>query len=94
MEKKENKNYITVISNQLDKKGIYLRLNDINLKQNPRTLFELLEDNQSKIIYFYDLLEKNKDYYKINKIYNNVINPVLWQLGHINIFYIKYVINL
>jgi subtilase family serine protease len=39
-------------------------------------------------------LEKNKDYYKINKIYNNVINPILWQLGHINMFYIKYVINL
>ena len=94
MEKKPKKNYVTVISNQLDKKEIYLRLNDINFKKNPRTLFELLEDNQSKIIYFYDLLEKNKDYYKINKIYNNVINPILWQLGHINMFYIKYVINL
>ena len=33
MEKKEKKNYVTVISNQLDKKEIYLRLNDINFKK-------------------------------------------------------------
>ena len=90
----ENKNYITKLPNQLEKKNIYVRLNEINLKISSKKLFELLEDNQSKIIYYYDLLERNKNYYKKNVLFNNSVNPILWQLGHINLFYIKYVLNL
>lgn len=91
----DNKNYETIISNQLDKIEIYNRLNTLDFNIEPKKLFEVLEDNQSKIIYFYDLLENNKEYCtKYNILYNNNINPILWQLGHINLFYIKFCLNL
>jgi len=94
MENKTNKNFETELSNQLNKKEIYLRLNENNFLINSKQLFELIEDNQYKIIHYYDLLENNQDYYKKNILYNNNINPILWQLGHINMFYIRYVLDL
>jgi gamma-glutamyl hercynylcysteine S-oxide synthase len=91
----DNKNYKTKIPNQLKKSEIYTRLTKLDFNIESKKLFELLEDNQSKIIYFYDLLENNKEYCtKYNILYNNNVNPILWQLGHINIFYINNCIDL
>lgn len=83
------------LNHQLSIKNIHIKLNKLKLRYKSSDLILYLNDLKIKTNIFFKQILKNSENKTGKEIsYNENINPILWQLGHVSLFYLNNTIRI